>query len=42
LSVKATNIFDLGYRDYLDTYKGYALAMGRNITFNLSIPFGDQ
>ncbi len=42
LSVKATNIFDLGYRDYLDTYKGYALAMGRNVKFNLSVPFGDK
>jgi len=41
LSVKASNIFDRGYRDYLDTYKGYALAMGRNVKFNLSIPFGD-
>ena len=42
LTVKATNIFDLAYRDYLDTYKGYALAMGRNVKFNLSIPFGDK
>lgn len=42
LSIKANNIFDLGYRDYLDTYKGYTLAMGRNVSFNLSVPFGDQ
>lgn len=42
VSVQATNIFDRGYRDYLDTYKGYALAMGRNISFNLTVPFGDQ
>lgn len=41
-SIKATNIFDRGYRDYLDTYKGYALAMGRNVKFNLSIPFGGE
>ena len=39
LSIKVTNLFDEGYRDFLDTYKGYALAMGRDISFNLRIPF---
>lgn len=39
LSIKVTNLFDEVYRDFLDTYKGYALAMGRDISFNLRIPF---
>ncbi|MBN2721347.1 MAG: TonB-dependent receptor [Campylobacterales bacterium] len=38
-SVKISNIFDRAYRDYLDTYKGYALGMGRNISFAMAIPF---
>jgi len=38
-SVKVSNLFDESYRDFLDTYKGYALAMGRDISFNLRIPF---
>jgi iron complex outermembrane recepter protein len=39
LSIKVSNLFDEKYRDFLDTYKGYALAMGRDISFNLRIPF---
>ena len=39
LSIKVRNLFDEKYRDFLDTYKGYALAMGRDISFNLRIPF---
>ncbi|HHO42136.1 MAG TPA: TonB-dependent receptor [Epsilonproteobacteria bacterium] len=31
LGVNVSNVFDKGYRDYLDTYKGYGLSMGRNI-----------
>lgn len=38
-SMKISNIFDRAYRDYLDTYKGYALGMGRNISFAMAIPF---
>jgi len=41
-NVKVNNLFDRAYRDYLDTYKGYALGMGRNISFNLSVPFGSK
>jgi outer membrane receptor protein involved in Fe transport len=37
--IKVTNLFDTKYRDFLDTYKGYALAMGRDISFDLRIPF---
>jgi len=38
-SVKISNIFDRAYRDYLDTYKGYALSTGRNTSFSMTIPF---
>lgn len=36
LSVKVNNVTDEAYRDFLDTYKGYALGMGRNIQLSLS------
>lgn len=39
LSIKATNVFDKAYRGYLDTYKGYALSQGRDITFSVTMPF---
>lgn len=39
LGIKVDNLFDTEYRDFLDTYKGYALGMGRNISFSLQIPF---
>ncbi|PLY14938.1 MAG: TonB-dependent receptor [Sulfurimonas sp.] len=39
LSIKISNLFDKEYRDFLDTYKGYALGMGRNISFSLRVPF---
>ncbi len=34
------NLFDTEYRDFLDTYKGYALSPGRDIRISLSVPFG--
>jgi len=37
--IKVTNLFDTEYRDFLDTYKGYALGMGRDISFTLRVPF---
>lgn len=37
LTVK--NLMDKDYRDFLDTYKGYTLSPGRNITLKLGIPF---
>jgi outer membrane receptor protein involved in Fe transport len=37
--IKVDNLFDKEYRNFLDTYKGYALGMGRNISFSLSLPF---
>jgi len=39
LGVKVDNLFDTKYRDFLDTYKGYTLGMGRNVSFSLRIPF---
>jgi iron complex outermembrane receptor protein/hemoglobin/transferrin/lactoferrin receptor protein len=34
------NLFDTEYRDFLDTYKGYALSPGRDVRISLSLPFG--
>jgi len=39
LVINVDNLFDKEYRNFLDTYKGYALGMGRNISFSLRIPF---
>jgi iron complex outermembrane receptor protein/hemoglobin/transferrin/lactoferrin receptor protein len=39
LQLSANNILDEAYRDFLDTYKGYALSPGRDITFRVKIPF---
>ncbi|MDR9366897.1 MAG: TonB-dependent receptor [Balneolaceae bacterium] len=39
LQISAQNLLDEAYRDFLDTYKGYALSPGRNITFKAQIPF---
>ncbi len=39
LAFKVDNLFDREYRNFLDTYKGYTLGMGRNITVSVHIPF---
>ncbi len=39
LGIKVDNLFDTRYRDFLDTYKGYTLGMGRNVSFSLRLPF---
>ena len=39
LQVSANNLLDEAYRDFLDTYKGYALSPGRNISFRVKVPF---
>ena len=39
LEIQATNLFDRAYRAYLDTYKGYALSQGRDISFSVTMPF---
>jgi len=40
LDLAVRNLFDTEYRDYLDTYKGYALSPGRDVRISLSVPFG--
>lgn len=39
LKLQATNLFDRAYRNYLDTYKGYALSQGRDIIFSAKMSF---
>jgi len=39
LRVAVRNVFDTDYRDFLDTYKGYALSPGRDVRVSLSVPF---
>ena len=39
ISLMVNNIFNTAYRDFLDTYKGYALSPGRDVRLNLTIPF---
>jgi len=39
LTVGIDNLFDTVYRDFLDTYKGYALSPGRDVQFSLSTSF---
>jgi outer membrane receptor protein involved in Fe transport len=39
LDVEVRNLTDEPYRDFLDTYKGYALGLGRNIKVKMTVPF---
>lgn len=39
LRVAVQNVLDTTYRDFLDTYKGYALSPGRDVRVSLSVPF---
>jgi iron complex outermembrane receptor protein/hemoglobin/transferrin/lactoferrin receptor protein len=39
LSVRVNNLLGETYRDFLDTYKGYALSPGRDVQFSLSTTF---
>ncbi|MFO8231929.1 MAG: TonB-dependent receptor [Longimonas sp.] len=39
LSIGVDNVFDTTYRDFLDTYKGYALSPGRDLQFGVSASF---
>jgi iron complex outermembrane receptor protein/hemoglobin/transferrin/lactoferrin receptor protein len=38
-SIKGLNLTDKAYRNFMDTYKGYALSPGRNIRIKVRIPF---
>jgi len=39
LSLQVDNLLDETYRDFLDTYKGYALGMGRNARLRADLTF---
>lgn len=39
LDLTVQNLFDTAYRDFLDTYKGYAQGMGRNFRLHASMAF---
>ena len=39
LQLSGNNLLDEAYRDFLDTYKGYALSPGRNVTLRIKVPF---
>jgi iron complex outermembrane receptor protein/hemoglobin/transferrin/lactoferrin receptor protein len=39
LQISGNNLLNKAHRDFLDTYKGYALSPGRNITFRVKVPF---
>ncbi len=39
LQLSGNNLLNKAYRDFLDTYKGYALSPGRNITLRIKVPF---
>ncbi|KKO46800.1 hypothetical protein WG68_02300 [Arsukibacterium ikkense] len=40
LRLSVNNVFDKAYSNFLDTYKGYALGQGRNMSVSLTIPIG--
>jgi iron complex outermembrane receptor protein/hemoglobin/transferrin/lactoferrin receptor protein len=39
ISIMVKNVMNKAYRDFLDTYKGYALSPGRDIQLRVDIPF---
>jgi iron complex outermembrane receptor protein/hemoglobin/transferrin/lactoferrin receptor protein len=41
IDLEITNLRDEDYRDFLDTYKGYALSPGRSINLKLNLPIGE-
>ncbi|PAV25527.1 iron complex outermembrane receptor protein/hemoglobin/transferrin/lactoferrin receptor protein [Tamilnaduibacter salinus] len=40
IDLSVRNLTDESYRDFLDTYKGYALSQGRNVSATLRVPLG--
>ena len=42
LSAGVKNLLDASYRNFLDTYKGYALSPGRNVFIKMSVSFGTR
>lgn len=41
ISVAASNLLNTKYRDYLDRFRYYTDAMGRNVSLKINIPFGE-
>ncbi len=39
VNIQGNNLLDEAYRDFLDTYKGYALSPGRSVTMRVKVPF---
>lgn len=39
VDLSVDNLFNKAHRNFLDTYKGYALGMGRSMNIKLTIPF---
>ena len=39
VDISITNVTNEVYRDFLDTYKGYALSTGRSVNLKLNVPF---
>jgi iron complex outermembrane receptor protein/hemoglobin/transferrin/lactoferrin receptor protein len=39
VNLEVENALDEDYVDFLDTYKGYALSMGRNVALRIQVPF---
>lgn len=39
INLEVRNVLDASYRDFLNTYKGYALNPGRDIRLTLEVPF---
>lgn len=39
IQISADNLMNEAYRDFLDTYKGYALSPGRNFKLRVKVPF---
>jgi hypothetical protein len=42
LTVGAENLLDARYRDFLDTYKGYALSPGRSFLARICVAFQER
>lgn len=40
VDIGINNLFNVDYRSFLDTYKGYTLAPGIGVIFKINIPFG--
>jgi len=42
VDLSVQNLLNEDYRDFLNTYKGYALNPGRNVKMKVSVPIGNK